>query len=134
MSTRDLDLSPYIAGLRQRATARARRERERRDRLQAALPGAVRRLVRDFGVTRVVLFGSLARDTAGLQSDVDLLVDGLPPERPFEAVAAVSRDLGADVDLIPSEAARPSVLRRALSEGRALHGSSIVRGAPSHHR
>lgn len=122
MSTPDLDLGPYVGGLRQRDAARAGRENERRERLRAALPGAVQRLVRDFGVTRVVLFGSLARGTARLDSDVDLLVEGLPPERLFEAMAVLSRELGADVDLAPSEAARPAVLRRALSEGRVLHG------------
>jgi predicted nucleotidyltransferase len=122
MWTRDLDLTCYVAGLRERDTARARRDSERRGQLWALLPAAVQRLVRDFGVTKVVVFGSLARDEAGLGSDVDLLVEGLPADRLFEAMAEVSRDLGVDVDLVPSEAARPGVVRRALAEGRLLHG------------
>jgi predicted nucleotidyltransferase len=122
MSTRDLDLTPYVRGLRERSTARARRESARREQLWAALPAVVQRLVHDFGVTKVVLFGSLARGEAGLGSDVDLLVEGLPADRLFEAMAEVSRELGVDVDLVPNEMARPGVVQRALSEGRVLHG------------
>lgn len=112
----------YLAGLRDRERTRERKEGERRERLRAALPAAVECLVGEFGVRRVVLFGSLARGEAGLASDVDLLVEGLKPERLFEAMAAVSRELGADVDLVPSEAAHPAVLERALAEGEVLHG------------
>jgi len=121
MSARDLDLTAYVAGWRARGAARAHAESERRMRLQAALPVAVQRLVRDFGVTRVVLFGSLARNEAGLDSDVDLLVEGLPAERLFEAMAEISREMDADVDLVPREAARPFVLSGAHSDGRVLH-------------
>jgi predicted nucleotidyltransferase len=71
------------------------RESERRRLLGAALPAAVDCLVNEFGVTKVVLFGSLARGDAGLHSDVDLLVDGLPREKLFEAMARLARELGA---------------------------------------
>jgi predicted nucleotidyltransferase len=122
MTVPDADVREYAAGLRERAKAHTRREGERRERLRACLPAVVQRLVRDFGVTRVVLFGSLARGDAGLESDVDLLVEGLLAERLFEATAMLSRELGADVDLVPRPAARPAVLERALSEGQVLHG------------
>jgi predicted nucleotidyltransferase len=122
MNPPDALLAEYVAGFRDRDRARARRDRERRERLQAALPAVVRRLVREFGVTRVLLFGSLARGEAGLESDVDLLVEGLPAERLFEATAMLSRELDADVDLVLRAAARPAVLDRALSEGHVLHG------------
>jgi uncharacterized protein len=122
MTARGAALPEYAAGLRDRDRVLAQREHERRQRLQAALPAVVQRLVSEFGVTKVVLFGSLARGEAGLESDVDLLAEGLPAARLFEAMAMLSRELDADVDLVPSEAARPSVLERAISEGQVLHG------------
>jgi predicted nucleotidyltransferase len=116
------DVSEYLAGLREREQARRRLDAARRERLWAALPAAVQCLVAEFGVSQVTLFGSVARDQAGLDSDVDLLVTGLPAERLFEATARVSRLLGADVDLVPAETVRPDVLTRAREEGRVLHG------------
>jgi uncharacterized protein len=117
----EIRLSGYVSGLRQRQAARDRASAARRERIEAALPAAARLLARQFGVTKVVLFGSFARGDAGLGSDVDLLVEGLPPAKLFEAMAALSRDLEADVDLVPACSARPEVLQRALSEGRVLH-------------
>lgn len=122
MGARRVVYREYVAAMRDREQARARRESERRELLRRALPAAVNCLIREFGVTRVVLFGSLARSEARLASDVDLLVEGLKPERLFEAMAAVARELGADVDLVPSEVAHPAVLERALSEGQVLYG------------
>jgi predicted nucleotidyltransferase len=122
MTARAVDLSSYADGLRQRARAHEQRIAERNSQLCAALPSAVQRLVRDFGVSRVVLFGSLARGEAHLESDVDLLVEGIAPSKLFEAAAMLSSQLQADVDLVPAEAARPLVLERAAAEGRVLHG------------
>lgn len=119
---RDLDLSHYAAGLRERDRAQRRNETKHCERLRRTLPAVVQRFVREFGVTRVVLFGSFARGDARLDSDVDLLVDGLQPERLFEAMATLSRELDADVDLVPAAAARPEVLQRAFAEGQVLHG------------
>lgn len=80
-------------------------------------------MAEDFGATRVLLFGSLARGTAGPESDVDLLVDGLPLERLIEATARADRLLAeANADLVPGDRVRPEVLTRALAEGILLHG------------
>ena len=50
-------------------------------RIEARLPQVVRMLAKDFGATRVLLFGRHARGVAGPESDVDLLVEGLPLAR-----------------------------------------------------
>jgi hypothetical protein len=39
----------------------------------------------------------------------------------FEAIALLSRELDADANLVPSEAARPAVLEWAISEAEVLH-------------
>ncbi len=60
--------------------------------------------LRAAGVADVSLFGSIARDEGGPDSDVDLVVAG-PPERPMtlfsmaRAQAALERILGRSVDL-----------------------------------
>jgi predicted nucleotidyltransferase len=81
-------------------------------------------LASQFGVTRVVVFGSLARGRAGPGSDVDLLVDGLPPDRYWEAAGVADRIMHPiAVDLAAIPAVRPEVLTRALAEGRCILGA-----------
>ncbi|MBI2322118.1 MAG: nucleotidyltransferase domain-containing protein [Chloroflexi bacterium] len=90
------------------------------------------RIVRAFHPLRVILFGSHARDEAGPQSDVDLLV--VLPHVPDKRRAAIGilrllKDRPVPVDVIvttPDEIARRgnlvgSVLRPALREGRVLY-------------
>ena len=63
-----------------------------------------------FGVTKLVLFGSFARDTAGAESDVDVLVDFDGPassERYFGVQFYLEDLLGRPVDLVTESALRP---------------------------
>jgi predicted nucleotidyltransferase len=117
------ELSSYAAGWLARERARAQEQAAWRARIEGRLPLVVQLLAEDFGATRVLLFGSLARGTAGPTSDVDLLVDGLPLERLIEAAARADRLLAeANADLVPADRARPEVLTRALAEGILLYG------------
>jgi predicted nucleotidyltransferase len=123
-ATRRADLSSYAAGWNVRERARRQEEAAWRARIEARLTQVVRMLAEDFGATRIVLFGSLARGTATPKSDVDLLVEGLPLERLIEATVRADRLLSeASADLVPADRIRPEVLTRALAEGIVLHGS-----------
>ncbi|RMF43796.1 MAG: DNA polymerase subunit beta [Deltaproteobacteria bacterium] len=65
-----------------------------------------------FGVTRLALFGSTARDTAASTSDVDILVDfdGPATSRRFFGVQFYLEDiLGCPVDLVTEKALRPEL-------------------------
>lgn len=65
-----------------------------------------------FGVTRLALFGSLARDTATIKSDVDVLVafDGPATSKRYFGVQFYLEDLlGCPVDLITEKALRPEL-------------------------
>lgn len=116
-------LDSYVQGLRARAAERVRAEGELRDARRERLRAVVDALVREFHVTRVVLFGSLARGDARASSDVDLLVEGLAKDRFIEACALADRLMGdAYVDLVPVELARPEIRARAEAEGEVLHG------------
>ncbi len=91
--------------------------------LRRLLPGVVNVLVREFGATRVVLFGSLAEGLARADSDIDLAVAGLAPADYFRALGRVETAAGRRVDLVPLEEASPELLRRIHETGEVLHGA-----------
>jgi predicted nucleotidyltransferase len=65
-----------------------------------------------FGVTRLALFGSTARDTATSGSDVDVLVafDGPATSKRYFGVQFYLEDLlGCSVDLVTEKALRPEL-------------------------
>lgn len=72
----------------------------------------------DFGAKQVILFGSLAKGRFRLESDIDLAARGIPDERYYSAVAAVTRfDRRFAVDLVDPQDCRPSVLRSIEEDG-----------------
>lgn len=94
----------------------------RRAEARRAASNAADLLRREFGATRVLLYGSLARDPGFTEhSDVDLLAWGIPVEREFSAVAAclgVSREVR--VSLAAAESSPTSLLAAAEREGEDL--------------
>jgi hypothetical protein len=69
-------------------------------------------LTQRFGVARLALFGSVARDTATPESDVDILVgfDGPASSRRYFGVQFYLEDLlGCPVDLVAEKALRPEL-------------------------
>ncbi len=92
-----------------------------RDAVLRALKDHRANLERDFGVRELALFGSLARDEAGEQSDVDILVgyEGPASAQQYFGVQFYLEDLlGYPVDLISEKALRaelrPHVEREAI--------------------
>jgi predicted nucleotidyltransferase len=79
-------------------------------------------LARRFGVTRLALFGSMVRGTAGAESDVDVLVafDGPAASARCFGVQFYLEDLlGRRVDLVTDKALRPEL--RPYVEREAVH-------------
>ena len=79
-------------------------------------------LARQFGVTKLALFGSTARDSATEASDVDVLVafDGPATSARYFGVQFFLEDLlGCPVDLVTDKALRPQL--RPFVERDALH-------------
>lgn len=96
------------------------------------VPEVVRRIVAALDPRRIVVFGSVARDDDGPDSDIDLLVvvDAFHDRRHDTAVAALRavRGLPVAVDVVPATPtiiARsghlPGTLRVALREGRVVY-------------
>jgi predicted nucleotidyltransferase len=80
---------------------------------------AARMLREEYGATRVVVFGSLARRSwYSRWSDIDLAAWGIPPELFYRAVAAVA-GLSAqfEIDLVSPEDVRPSMRVSIEAEG-----------------
>jgi predicted nucleotidyltransferase len=79
-------------------------------------------LVRRFGVTRLALFGSTARDAAQSDSDIDILVafDGPATSERYFGVQFYLEDLfGCPVDLVTEKALRAEL--RPFVEKEAVH-------------
>jgi predicted nucleotidyltransferase len=75
-----------------------------------------------FGVTDLALFGSMARNTAGGDSDIDILVsfDGPATSKRYFGVQFYLEDLlGRPVDLVTDKALRPDL--RPYVEQEAIH-------------
>jgi predicted nucleotidyltransferase len=107
--------------------ARARREQAEweslRSKVREALPGLVAVLVREYGVRRVTLFGSLLHRTPSERPDIDLLVEGLDSSRRAEALGRLFLLAPLPVDLVPREIGRQEIVQRALDEGEILYAA-----------
>ena len=72
------------------------------------------------GVRRLALFGSVRRDTARPDSDVDLLVEFAPGEKSFDHLMALGdlleRVLGHRVELVTPESLSPYLKPHILAE------------------
>ncbi|MBX9636570.1 MAG: nucleotidyltransferase family protein [Nitrosomonas sp.] len=69
-------------------------------------------LTERFGVTRLALFGSTARDEAGENSDIDIVIafDGPATSKKYFGVQFLLEDqLGRPVDLVTEKALRPEL-------------------------
>ena len=89
-----------------------------REQALAALTASKPVLAARFGVTRLALFGSTARDAARPDSDVDVLVafDGPATSKRYFGVQFYLEDaLGCPVDLVSEKALRPE-LRPCIEE------------------
>ena len=76
--------------------------------------------IRALGVARLALFGSVLRNQARSDSDVDLLVQFVPGAKTYDRFLALSnlleRRLGRPVELVTTEALSPFIGPRILAE------------------
>lgn len=77
--------------------------------------------MKQYGVRRVILFGSLARDRFAEESDIDLAVEGLLPSGYFEVLAQVNRMAAHWVDLKLWEDLDLHFQARVLDTGEVLY-------------
>lgn len=109
----------YIETLRRRDRADRERIQHRYERAWQLARQAAEVLRRDFGATRVVVFGSLLRPSMfGERSDVDIAAWGIPPQDTLRAMSAVAYlDEQIEVNLVDVSTCKPGILRVIESEG-----------------
>jgi predicted nucleotidyltransferase len=121
------ELTPeQVSSYRKHAQQRRQQEQpeieQRRERAWEAARMAAQVLKQKFDITRVVVFGSLARD-AGFSrwSDVDIAVWGLDPKDTFRAIGVIM-DLETEVpvNLVDVDTASPSLLEAIERDGITL--------------
>lgn len=119
-----LNLTPEKIA-RYRASAQRRREQERpelvrrQEQAWAVARQAAHLLKEQFKATRVVVFGSLARDSGFTRwSDVDIAAWGIAPEDTFRAIGVVM-DIGEDIEvnLVDINTCRPALLAVIEQDG-----------------
>ena len=114
------EIEAYRAAWRRRWAEVEARRAQRQERAWGIARAAARLLRERFGARRVRVFGSLSTPWFHEGSDIDLAVEGIPPERLSEAEAALA-ELAPDfrVDLVPIEEIQdaPRLLRRIEEEG-----------------
>jgi len=111
------DLPEGVDFLRGRAQRRQQALDERSRLARRAVEDAARELLARFGATRVVLFGSLAREALHERSDVDVAVWGLAASDEGAAADLVAEHVGLPVDLVRMEVASDSLEARIEADG-----------------
>ena len=113
-------MQAYIETARKRQQQQQEMLRQRRTRGIEVAQEAAHILRETFGVSRVVLFGSILDEaTFHENSDLDLAVWDLPPKVYIKAVAQLLELSEFSIDLVPAESASPYV-RAAIDEGMPL--------------
>jgi uncharacterized protein len=109
----------YHANARKRLRVEKELSRQRRQEAWAAARQAAALLKQQFGVNRVVVFGSLVREDGFTRwSDVDLAAWGIAPEETFRAIGAVmDLNTAVPVNLVDVNTARASLLAVIEQDG-----------------
>ncbi len=110
---------PYIETLRQRRRQTMRRREARYQRAWQLAREAAQLLRREYGATRVVVFGSLLRPSMfDERSDVDIAAWGLSPQDTLRAMSAVAYlDREIEVNLVDVSTCQPGILHVIEQEG-----------------
>lgn len=92
-----------------------------------ALSGRLAELCREYGIAELAVFGSVARGSAGPDSDVDLLYVRVPGNDLGMAYFALQEDLeelfGRPVDLVPKEGLHRVIRDRVLADAQVLYAA-----------
>lgn len=113
-------MQTYVATARRRQYQRQQALYQRRQKALNVAQVAAQLLRQEFGVERVVLFGSVLQVNAFYEtSDLDLAVWGLAEAGYLRAVARLLRLSEFSIDLVRVESARPYI-QEAIAQGQVL--------------
>jgi uncharacterized protein len=112
-------MQQYILTAQARQQQRLEALNQRQQRGLEIAKMAAQKLKTEFGVSRVVMFGSLLGDNFHESSDIDLAVWGLPEQFYFKAVAQILSLSDFEFDLVEVQYASPEILA-AIAQGTEL--------------
>lgn len=113
-----------LVGRETGGAGRSAREPPQSEQVQAKLK-ALEKPLRERGLTGLALFGSTARGTSRVDSDVDVLID-IAPDASFSLIDLVSvkhfleDSLGRKVDVVIREGLDSAIRDRVIREARAV--------------
>lgn len=81
-------------------------------------------ILKGYGAKKIVLFGSLARESGHRYSDIDVACEGLPQENFFKALGEILSVLDEDVDMLDLEEVKGTLRSRIEREGVLLYEAS----------
>lgn len=117
----EAEVAEYRRHWRERTAREAARRRELASRARAEARRAAHVLVREFGASRVYLFGSLAQEGwFHERSDVDLAVEGIASERFFKAWAASGAHSDVPIELVDLDEVGEPMRKLILEYGELL--------------
>ena len=79
---------------------------------------------REFGATKVLLFGSCLEDTKSAQ-DIDIAISGVKPREFFKYYGKVSMVVDDEVDIVDLDDVREHFLKRILSKGKVIYEKGV---------
>ncbi len=123
MSTSPLsasDMTPYVAYWRRSQQQQAAYHARLAQQARIAATGMADHLRQQYGVKRIILFGSLVRGDFAAGSDIDLAVEGLLKADFFRALGELNAMTHFWVDLKPLEDLEPRFRERVLSTGKEI--------------
>ncbi len=112
-------MEAYRKSARRRESERREAALQRREAAWGVAREAAKLLKEQFGATSVVAFGSLAYGAwFNARSDIDLMAEGIPPEKFWRAWSALDQISGGfEIDLVASEEARGRLREMIEREG-----------------
>jgi len=101
-----------------------RREMDKREELKKFALEVAKLLKEKYNVKRIFLIGSVAKGYVHDRSDIDIVIEGLPPELYMDALVDANDILQrrVELNLIPFEDAFESLRRKTLKEGELIYG------------
>jgi predicted nucleotidyltransferase len=116
--------NPFVAYWKQQQSLRRLPDQRLVEAARRDLTSIVQVLRGHYGVQRIILFGSLAKDQFTVESDIDLAIADLAPADFFTAYAEVNRLSQFQVDLKPLESLHPHFYQRVLAHGETIYEAS----------
>jgi len=101
-----------------------RREMDKREELKKFALEVAKLLKEKYKVKRIFLIGSVVKGYVHDRSDIDIVIEGLPPELYMDALVDANDILQrrVELNLIPFEDAFESLRRKTLKEGELIYG------------